>query len=163
MAQVNIRPNDAATYVGGETVAFGTPPESMTRCTPISGSVEITTNQTQLENESESVYLHDRKARVHGFREGEVKLGYYFKTPTAQLNAAATPATPPLGLLLFAALSGEVSAAGSTVQDTSTTSAVLVAAGHGTRFAVGSIAYFPVGGTLEPAMVTAVSTDTRSR
>jgi hypothetical protein len=157
MAQVNLRPNDAATYVGAES-PFGTPPDPMVRCTPISGSVEISTTPTILDNESESIYLHDRLPTVHGFRDGEVKLGYYLKTPTGQLNAAATPAAGALTAFLVGALGGVQTDAGG-VNVAHTTSSLTVDAGEGAHFPVGTVAFAEVGGTLEPFYVAARTDD----
>jgi hypothetical protein len=157
MAQVNIRPNDAATYVGIES-PFGTPPDPMTRCSPISGSVEISTTPTILDNESESVYLHDRLPTVHGFRDGEVKLGYYLKVPSTQLTAAATPDTSPLSMLMYAALGSTQWAAGGT-NVAHTTSSLTVDAGEGPRFPAGTVAFAEVGGALEPFYVASQASD----
>jgi hypothetical protein len=158
MAQVNIRPNDAATYVGAELGGFGVTPDPMVRCSPISGSVEISTTPTILDNESESVYLYDRLPTVHGFRDGEIKMGYYLKVPTGQLNAAATPAPAPLNGLFIGALGAIQVDAGSTVS-ASTTSSVTVDTGHGSRFPVGTVGFAEVDGAMEPFYVTARTDD----
>jgi hypothetical protein len=158
MAQVFIRPGDAASYVGVEGVFTQTP--AMTRATPIAGSVELNPSQTEIPNEDQRVDLYDEQSPVLGVKDGEASLGYYAKPDSTQATSGATPAANALDLLLASAWGNVDLNAGSTVQASSTASSVILGAGHGSRFPIGSIALVEVGGTLEPAYVSNVSTDT---
>jgi hypothetical protein len=158
MAQVFIRPGDAASYVGVEGTFAVTP--SMSRCTPVAGSVELNPSQAEIANEDQRVDLYDEQSPVLGIKDGEVSLGYYAKPDSTQQTTGSSPAANALDILLASALGGTDVSAGSTVQASSTSSSVILAAGHGARFPRGSVALVEVGGTLEPAYVSAVSTDT---
>jgi hypothetical protein len=158
MSQVFIRPNEAATLVGTESTFATTP--TMTRATPIAGSVELDPTQAEIANEDQRVHLYDRLSPVLGMKDASAKLGYYARPDSVQSTAAASPAANALDVLLASAWGGVGVAAGSTVQASSTASSVILDAGHGSRFPVGSIALVEVGGTLEPAYVSGVATDT---
>jgi hypothetical protein len=158
MAQVNIRANDAASFVAIESTHGTTP--SMTRCHPIAGSVEITTETAPLENETQTTYLHDAQDQVDGVESATLKCGYYLKGPGTRLDSAATPATPPLGIFLKGLFGGEVAAAGALLDSGDTSSATCTTPAHAARFSVGQLAWADVGGTLYPCVVDSANAGT---
>ena len=157
MTQVNIRHSESASYAGIEST-FGTTP-SMTRIFPITSSVDPAVDQEELDVDEESIYLADYKAPVKGLKSGNLKFGCYAAPASTVLSAAASPSTPWLGTLLKALLGAELSAAGSTVASSGSATAVTVASGHGSRFAVGGWALFETGGAVEPGRISAIATD----
>jgi hypothetical protein len=155
MAQSFFRHSEAATYVGLEGT-YGTTP-SMTRCTPIVDSVEISPEVTQLENESQVVDLYDVQDPVSGLKTAAAKLGYYLKGPALRLDSGGSPDTPPLGIFLKALLGGEASGIGGEIGDGSTTSITTQEDGVDSLVA-GQIVWVPAGGSLHPCVVETVTT-----
>ena len=86
---------------------------------------------------------------------------YLKAIPTAsQLTASGSSAQLSHRILFRHMFGTETVAAGSTVQNLSSTTSVIVGSGHGSRFTRGSWILVEVAGELEPTMVTAISTDT---
>lgn len=86
---------------------------------------------------------------------------YLKAIPTAsQLTASGSSAQLSHRILFRHMFGTETVAAGSTVQNLSSTTSVIVGTGHGSRFTRGSWILVEVAGELEPTMVTAISTDT---
>jgi hypothetical protein len=154
MAQVNIRANDAASFVAIESTHGTTP--SMTRCHPIAGSVEITTETAPLENETQTTYLHDAQDQVDGVESATLKCGYYLKGPGTRLDSAATPATPPLVIFLKGLFGGEVAAAGAAVTGADESTLYTTTAAHAGRFTVGQLLWANNSGVLLPCVVESV-------
>jgi hypothetical protein len=117
-----------------------------------SGRPEITRERepVPLSDERPTAFAHQRPVR--GLRSWSGKLGVHVRASAAQLNAAATPSTPPNLMLLKGLLGGEHAAAGSTVASATTTT-ITVASGHGTRFPKGSIGAVVISGAPVPFVV----------
>jgi hypothetical protein len=158
MAQVNIRANDAASYVGIESTHGSTP--SMTRCHPIAGSVEIATDTAQLENETQTTYLHDAQDVVDGVESATLKAGYYLKGPGTRLDYGASASTPPLGIFFKGLFGGEVAAAGAALASATTSSFTCSTPAHASRFTIGQLAWVCVGTTYHPVVVSSVDAGT---
>lgn len=154
------RPEEAVTYAGPESTlgsSGGAP--TMTRTFPVSGTVETKLEQEEIPIDQESIHLFDLQNPVKGIKKCSFGCEYYLQPDGTQLNSAASPATHPLGVFLKAAFGNETVAAGSTVDSSGSGTAVTVAAGHGSRFAVGAWALFPISSSLLPGRVSVIATD----
>lgn len=158
MAAVDISARAGASYLGIEST-FGTAP-SMTRCFPDTGS-SLVLAQANLPNTDERVRVKTHLKPVQGLKTGTATLKTKLRPDGTQLTAAASAATPWLGIALKAGLGGEASAAGSTVITASTASSLIVTTGHGAaRFKIGTWIGVEVSGALEWARITNIATDT---
>ncbi len=157
MAAVKLPTRTNSNWIGAETT-FGTPP-SMTQFTPLD-TPDIKLNQAEVDNTSESYLLFDNKDHIHGLKDGSAKIEQFVRPHASQLGASTAPSTHGLGILLSASFGGKQATSGSTVTGAPTTGSVPVVTGTGVRFAVGQWALFPCSGTLEPARITAINSDT---
>lgn len=158
MAEKVIISRTGRTKVGIETT-FGTVAGTMVDVYPESGTLfEFRRKPIKLNDERPTKFAAQKDAQ--GPQEWVGKLKFDLKPAGTQLNAAATAATPPQGVLAKALWGGEASGAGSTVGASATTTSVPVGTGHGSRFAVGTWVAIGVAGVLYPRKVTAIATDT---
>ena len=156
MSAVDIRSREGASYLGIEST-YGTAATSPPRIFTL-GDVKMQLVQKEHEILDESVYVGDYKGTVKGLKSATARFHMYPKPATAQLIAAATPATPPHAQIIKAMFGGEAAAAGSLVTAASTTTTVNVTAGTGTGMPVGTlIAVQNAAGNLEVTRVTTTS------
>lgn len=162
MSQINLRSSDAATYVGFETSFAQTP--SMIRAFPVQDSVDLQLEQTELDNEQESVDLYDNEATVRGFKGGTASMLFYVKVPPAQLVSGQSSQAHYLNEVFRAGLGfrlvsqGSVAAVPGSPAGTDTTFNVF--AGHGSRFFKGQWIGVEVNGEIEPAKIIDRTGDT---
>ncbi len=157
MSQVNYPTRLGSTFFAIESTHGTTP--GTTRVFP-NEIPKIKTKRTQLKVTAESARAHAHQKNILGLESGEASMEFDLRVATTQLNAAATPATPSLGLVLKALLGGEASGAGSTIASAVDGDTFDVGAGHGVRFKIGTWIAVDVAGTLEAARVINVATDT---
>lgn len=119
---------------------------------------EMKRKELPIKDERPRKFTHQKA--VHGPKTWSGKLTFNLKPDGTQLNAAATPATPPQGILAKALLGGESYGAGSTIASAASGSSITVASGHGSRFSVGQWIAVGVSDVLYPTKVISVSTDT---
>lgn len=120
--------------------------------------------------EQEVLEVLDAHVRRQGSYDGVLglkkpstwKANVYLKgVPTAsQLTTGGSAAQLSHRILFRHMFGAEAVAAGSTTQTLSTTTSVIVAGGHGSRFTRGTWILVEVAGEMEPTMVEAISTDT---
>ena len=157
MAQLDIVNLTGATYAGLEST-YGTTP-SMTRIFPRRGGT-LAATQTILSLDTEYEKLVKRDKSLRGYKGGTASFTCDAWIDATQLVSGASPATTWLGTLLKAVMGGESVFAGSTVTAGSSTSSLVAAAGHGTRFPVGQVFLADVGNVPEIVISKAVATDT---
>lgn len=139
---------------------YGTTPGTMYGARPKDPGFTITPTQEQFDNTAQSVREFDKLLNVVGLKRWTGSFPFDIRPETAQLDAAASPATTWMTELLRGACGGYSAAAGSTVDTAASGTSITVAAGHGSRFTVGTWIAVGVAGVLEPCKVTTISTDT---
>lgn len=172
MAQVNIITRERATHIGLES-AFGTTPQTaplgtfptqMVRMFAIGDDEARDPQEEMLDNLDERVLRNDVIHAIHGLQlSSRFALKCYLKTTPAvlQLEDAAIPGSIPERIILTHALGTEHAAEGSTaVNAGSSTTAVVVQTGHGTRFKKGTFIAVQISGAMEWAKITNIATDT---
>jgi hypothetical protein len=163
MAQVSIRSNDAATYVGVEST-YGTLP-TVRRLTPIAGSVNIVPQQDDLAVLDESVYLHDNKRTARGLKSNGSTASFqcYLKALSSLLTSSTLDAPAVYRDVMRALLGGMSPAQGGNVGG-----ACAVAAGTASAVDVVSAANFAAGqwvmvetaNGMEPARIASIASTT---
>lgn len=168
MAQVNIITRERATYIGLET-AFGvTPsgsfPNALTRAFIIGDDEARSPMEEMLDVLDERVLRDDVIHPVHGLQLATTfALKSYLKTTPAavQLEGGATAGSIPERILLTHALGTEWASEGSVaVAAGSSTTAIVVTTGHGTRFKKGTFIAVEISGAMEWTKITNIATDT---
>jgi hypothetical protein len=168
MAQVNIITRERATYVGLESAYGTTPsgsfPNAMTRIFAIGDDEARDPQEEMLDNLDERVLRNDAIHPIHGLQlASSFAFKCYLKTtPNAvQLEDGATAGSIPERIILTHALGTEHADEGSTaVNAGSSTTAVVVQSGHGTRFKKGTFIAVQISGAMEWTKVTNIATDT---
>lgn len=168
MAQVNIITRERATYVGLESAYGTTPsgsfPNAMTRVFAIGDDEARDPQEEMLDNLDERVLRNDAIHPIHGL---QLSTSFAFKcylktTPNAvQLEGGATAGSIPERILLTHALGTEWASKGSVaVAAGSSTTAIVVTTGHGTRFKKGTFIAVEISGAMEWTKITNIATDT---
>lgn len=155
MSQVNVKSKIASTFLGIEGT-FGTLPSTMYRSFPVAGTIELGHSQTEIENETESTKLYDRKNTVRGLKGGSVKFDMYPRSTLVAYSGSNTPAENYQQQLLKAVFGGHQTSTGSVVT-TGAASTTSVPVDNVSYFSRGQFALFTTTGGLEPAMVISSS------
>lgn len=164
MAQNLLSSKPGATYVGIETT-FATA-TTATRIYPVEESVEVDFQQDEVMNEAEQPSLLEQPDPVRGLKStsSTAKFRHYLRPNTTQLTGAAVPTTPPCMIPVKACFGGESvshnSGVGTTVGAAATVSSVPVVSATG--LLAGQWVLIGVAGELQPALITAVATNTLS-
>lgn len=157
MAQLKVLSETAATYLALED-SFGSTPGTMYRAFPVKGTLDMSLEQAEVENEDESIYLFDTKDPVRGMKDGSVKAEFYLKPYATQLSSSVAPTNNYLQQLLKAVFGGHQVHSGSAVS--LGTSGTSVNVDHPSRFSIGQWALFATTNGLEPARITNIATNT---
>lgn len=142
----------------GRETTYGTSPGTLYASRFKDPGVLATLTQEQLENEGTSTREFDALLTVQGLKSWTLDAAFDVRPENTQLVTATTPSVSWMTELLYAACGGSSVLAGSLVVS-STTSSITVTATHGTRFVVGTPIAAQVSGTLEWAIITAISGD----
>lgn len=160
MAQQNIVTRLGAMYFAAES-SYGALP-TMTRAFPLDTPV-LTLEQAELEVNDISVYQGDYMDPVKGLKTARAQWSYGIRPYGTQYDKDASPAEFWLSKMLKSAFGAHTQAAGSLVASGAATTGCVVTGGQGSRFTAGTWVAVETGGsggTLEPVLITSVSTDT---
>ena len=117
--------------------------------------------RTVLQDEATVQRFTQRRAQLFGFGKPTFELSSQFCGSGQVLNAAATPTQTTQSKVLAAILGGYSGSAAGTAYVSNVGAVVTVTAGHGTRFAPGSVCWIQTtAGIYEPNIVRANSADT---
>lgn len=154
MAQVNVKSKIASTFLGLEST-FGTTASSLYRAFPVAGTVELAHSQTEIENETESARLYDRKNTVRGLKGGTVKFDMYPRVPLVAYSGSNYPSENYQQQALKAVFGGHQTSTGSLAGGAPSTTVIPVdTIGY---FSRGQWALFTTTAGLEPALVISSS------
>lgn len=159
MAQTFIIPDMQAGWIGNE-ITFGTLASPMVRADLV-GKAKVTLAPVEVENKTATVNGFDVVPPEVGLFGGTVEFTSYLRPPLVAISGAAAVPTQnhPLGITLKALMGGESYNSGSAVAAVSTTTAVTVSSGHGTRFPQGSVVGVQTSNGIEWGYVTSRATD----
>ena len=159
MTQQSLVNRLGTTFISPEAT-FGLGGGAVSQIWPKSGSFDDAREQDEVPNDDESPYFFDEKTALLGLKTGGCKFSTNVVPAGGQLNAAASPATPPHSVALKAMLGGEQANAGTVVVTGTSTTQVTVTGGQGARLPAGTLCLVEVSGTLYPTFVATQSTDT---
>lgn len=154
MAQVNVKSKIASTFLGLEST-FGSTAGSLYRAFPVAGTVELAHSQTEIENETESTRLYDRKNTVRGLKGGSVKFDMYPRATRVAYSGSNYPGDNYQQQILKAVFGGHQTNTGSLIGAAASTTSVPV--DNLSYFARGQWALFTTTAGLEPALVISSS------
>jgi hypothetical protein len=155
------RPDDASTFVAVESSFASSTTPTMLRATPIAGTFEADIQIAELDNNCESVLLHDLHDPVMGQKSGGCKFCYYVNPPIAQLtNAGGDGDAGAIALLaLFKGIIGVgAQAKGQPTSGASTTTSIDVTSATDLR--AGQWVLPQVSGSYEPCRIGSIATNT---
>ena len=138
MTQQSLVNRLGTTFISPEAT-FGLGGGAVSQIWPKSGSFDDAREQDEVPNDDESPYFFDEKTALLGLKTGGCKFSTNVVPAGGQLNAAASPATPPHSVALKAMLGGEQANAGTVVVTGTSTTQVTVTGGQGARLPAGTL------------------------
>lgn len=154
MSQINVKSKIASTFLGLEST-FGTTASTLYRAFPVAGTIELAHSQTEIENETESAKLYDRKNTVRGLKGGSVKFDMSPRVTQTAYTGSNTPANNYQQQILKAVFGGHQTNTGSIAAGSPSTTSIPV--DTVANFSRGQFALFVTTNGLEPAMVVSSS------
>lgn len=161
MAQVNNRKNDAATYGGAESSAYGTAGSSA-RLSPVGGSFEAELTQEPIAVDAESAEFYDHQSPLFGLKRATAKMALYVRPVESAPLATGTVTYSEQVKLMKAWFGGGAPATGASVGTTTTGSpgtAAVVNFTSASNFAAGQWCQIETANGLEAARIESIATN----